>query len=149
MDAITDYLENYQELWYSIDDDKNMPRTWPMYDVIMEKCDEDDYYGCDFSGNQKVYQFTFTGQSNYFPGICNVDDVDEMDKYPVYVFDLASNNPCVYIGNFKQYMTLILENYINCNPSKKLMKTAQSALNDLSDFSDEVRSKKYKLKPAS
>ena len=140
-----DYLQTYQDLWWSMDDGVEVP----MYDVAMHLIGENDYYGCDFTGRQQMIMLFFTGSSDYFPGIWVGNDnyKNNLDEYPIYVLDLSSENDAEFIGNFREYMTYGLTNFIKNNPKHKRIKLANKALKDLEVFSTKCINKgKYVIK---
>lgn len=72
--------------------------------------DPEDYYGCNLTGKFRMYMLFFTGQSNYFPGILvGEQNEDNLDQYPIYIIDIASDNEFELIGNFKTYMSTIFD----------------------------------------
>ena len=141
-EQINEYLEEYEDLWQEIGSSDSV---LPCLDITMDIINENNYYGCDFSGKQQVYRLFHTGASNYFPGICNVNKIESIDKRPIYIFDIASDNRCEYVGNFKYYMTTLLKDYLSKNPKKKYRKYALEALAILDHFSNIVHNKKYIL----
>lgn len=138
MNKIKEYLERYEDLWHEISSTESL---LPCMDLAMDKIDENNYYGFDFSGDKSVYMLFFTGASNYFPAICNCTDENNMDACPIYIFNLASNKPSEYIGNFKEYMTILLNGFIQEEDSEE----AKMALRDLGTFTDRVINKVYRI----
>lgn len=129
-----DFLDEHQDLWHYISD--NDLSHYPCYDMDMEPIDEEDYYGYNFSGKNRVIRIFYMGASNYFPAIkCGENDHD-MDKYPVYIYDLQSDNPEEPTGlNFKQYIKSILNDALK---RKKNIKKIKNALQDVEQFSDDL-----------
>ena len=149
MQKVQDYLENYQDLWWEI---SQKGAYLPCMDVTMDMVDEDDYYGCDFTGKRQVMELFFTGSSDYFPGFFIGKDnyEDNLDQYPIYVFDLSTNEEearLELIGNFKTYMTKLIEGYLENHKRGKFVKMAQTALMELDQFSDKmIHKEEYVLK---
>lgn len=56
--SITNFLNDYQELWQTIAD---MELPLPTMDVTMHIIDDKDYCECDFSDKQSVYIMFFRG----------------------------------------------------------------------------------------
>ena len=109
LDNIEDFISDYQELWWEINDSGS---GLPCMDIGF-MVDDPDYYGCDFSGNNKVYMLFFTGTSNFFPAIVGIDDGVPIDECPIYIFDLACDDMMsAPVGNFRCYITLLVENYL-------------------------------------
>lgn len=145
-EKMNEYLEDYEDLWQEICD---LTPVLPIMDLGMNIIDEDDYYGCDFSGDKKVMMLFFTGQSNYFPGIYigNRKYKNELDKLPIYIFDLASDNQVEYIGNFREYMTKIFDELLERKDlDVDFRKRIKEAAADIQQFSKESIKYKYNLK---
>lgn len=147
LDLLTGYLDDHQDLWWTIDE---FSPPLPIMDVAGDIIDEKDYYGCDFSGNGRVLKIFFTGQHAYFPGIHigdNDDYAENIDQLPVYVFNLSdSNEPLTYVGNFKDYLTQILDYCIGIT-SGDIYDELVSARDELEQFSDiTIQHEEYKLK---
>jgi len=67
--------------------------------------DDKDYYGHDFSEDNRVFMLAYWGASNYFPGIIIGDHKEgDWDKLPVYTFDLCERS-FSHNGNFKTYFS--------------------------------------------
>jgi hypothetical protein len=115
---IKDFLNEHEELWYKIDE--HGENKLPLMDVDME-----------IDKKTKVCKLFFTGDSDYFPGIHIMEKNIALDKCPVYVFDLQSDDPPELIGNFRNYMTIILKNYIKETDDQD----AINVLNQLKSFS--------------
>lgn len=100
----------------------------PCMDTVFDVIDEYDYYGCDFFGKNKVVQLFFTGNSQYFPAIWigdqDLNKIENLDEYPVYIFDLQNydTNPIQPVGNFKKYITEIIDDFLNNYTTKNLKK---------------------------
>ncbi|BCS82800.1 putative ORFan [Cotonvirus japonicus] len=143
LDEIKDYLEAYEDLWQEI---ANCDCCLPCMDLGLDVIDEYDYYRCDFSGDKKVFRLFHTGQSNYFPAICGMTDVNRADSYPVYVIDITNfDDPCERIGNFRKYITILLKDFITNADSEEYMREAKQALKDVRKFSTRIKTKKYTL----
>lgn len=140
---VESYLNDYTELWQEISGN-SLPCGDPCLDII----DDSDYYDCDFSGNQSVYQFFFTGDSTYFPAICNVKDIRHIDRYPIYIFNFEeaeSGSLGQSIGNFKIYMKTLLKEYLQTKPTGEFKSQAKQALKDLQQFSSRLIPSEYHL----
>jgi len=93
--------------------------TLPCMDLSLDMIDrgEEDYYGADLSGTQKLCQLFFLGSSDYFPGLwVGEDDLDRMDEMPVYIFDLSGereNQPIEPEGNLKHYLDALLDEFLS------------------------------------
>lgn len=142
MEQIENYLNEYEELWHEI---SKYDSLYPCGDVAMNIINEKDYYGFNFSKHRKVYEIFFAGSNNFFPAICNVINEKIIDQYPIYIFDLASDNNSSYVGNFKYFITELLKDHISKSKSKKYIKIAKEALCDANVFSNNVITKKYVL----
>lgn len=156
---ITNYLNEYQDLWWAI---SYVGGALPCMDASMDLIDEPEYYGVDFSCEKAVYSLFFTGSSNYFPGIHVIND-DKITESPIYIFDLASsdNDSVSPVGNFKTYISMILNDFINEKPDlreylnnndeekdpQKYYDDAIQALKELDQFSDILcRPEEYRIK---
>lgn len=138
---IEEFLFDYEDLWYKI---VEFGVSLPIMDIVLELIEEDNYYGCDFTNDKKMLQLFFTGQSNYFPAFWVGEDNYEknLDMFPIYVIDICSEQPVELIGNFKNYMTIILTEYLKENVDED----AERALKDLVIFSDKIIKKpEFKL----
>lgn len=110
-----EFMEEHLDIREELDE-KDIGLDLPFGDVSMKIVDKKDYYGSDCSGKQRLMELFFCGHSDYGPFIWIGDDEDYMEKldqYPIYEIDFScddseSNEP---IGNFKQYITKMLENY--------------------------------------
>lgn len=129
MKQIEDYLEKYQDLWWNLEEP-----PLPIFDISMSIIQDEDY-GCDFKGDQRVMMFSFTGDSCYFPAFWIGDSKnyeENLDEFPIFVFDIENDDePVTYAGNFKNYISTILEAY----PHNE---AALEALKDLRCFSESV-----------
>lgn len=146
MQKVQYYLENYQDLWWEL---SQKDACLPCMDVTMDMVDEEDYYGCDFTGKRQVIELFFTGSSDYFPGFFIGKDnyEDNLDQYPIYIFDLSSDEPVELIGNFKTYMTKLIEGYLENYKLGKFVKMAKTALMELDQFSNKmIQKEEYVLK---
>jgi hypothetical protein len=129
---IRDYLEYYQDLWWSI---YESGCSLPIMDVVFEQINEPDYMGCDFTGDKQVWQFFFIGDCSHFPAIHKT--VQEIDEAPVYEFDFEDLDNLKVVGNFRQYMEKVLNEYIeNMNKIGEDIEEAEDALKNLERFSD-------------
>jgi hypothetical protein len=148
---IRDMLSKYEELFQFISDIEL--DTHPCMDVSL---DENDYYGADFFGKQRVCQLFFTGSSDYFPAIWIGENENNIDKMHVFILDLSDSDNIISepLGNVRQYVTKILDDFLkHCNNNKKddqLKQHKQNTLNlkkELSKLSNEVIDKgNYVLK---
>lgn len=139
MDRIREVLEMYEHLFQELADDDGCPL--PCMDLSIDYIDEADYYGCDFRETQKTIMLFFTGSSDYFPGIwIGNDSLELIDQMPIYIFDLSCNTHTFESNcNFKQYITKLLEYYININTStRQNLDDAMTLLNNLNIFSDNM-----------
>lgn len=139
---IKKYLEEYEDLWQKI---SMTECSLPCMDLAFNIIDEDNYYGFDFTDDKKVLMLFHTGQSNYFPAFCNIEITKSLDECPIYIFDAASDIHSEYIGNFKYYISVLLNEFINKNVNKKSIKEAKNALSELDKFSSKVEFQKYKV----
>ena len=143
MDKIEKYLDNYSELL------EKMSASELSFGPISGECsldlvDEYDYYGCDFTDNQRMIKIFYLGASNYFPAFWIGTDeyTNNLDEYPIYFIDTSSNEPVLFMGNFKTYMTSLLKDYLSSNNDKD----AEKALEELNQFSETIKYKgEYKL----
>ncbi len=137
-ERIEEFLHECQELFWEL---RELEVAWnPLMDVSFRMIDEENYYGVNFTGDQRVCELFFTSQSNYFPGIwVGQGDLEDIDKYPIYVFDIAGEEEPEPLGNIKQYITKILD---ECLASNKCTKETVKAILDLKKeldwLSDEV-----------
>ena len=139
---IEEYLEEHESLWQTIAETEP---CLPCGDLGFDVLDEENYYGFDFSKNN-VRRMFFLGASNYFPAFCNINKVKSLDQCPIYLFDAESDTPYEYVGNFKHYISIILNEFLNRKKIKKSdAKEAKEALLELEDFSDKVSLKEYEL----
>lgn len=129
MDAIADYLDDYQDQWW----DQDIEYEYYVGDVGMNIIDEEDYYGCDMSGDQRVIMMFFVGHSDCFPAIwIGNDDMSRLDEMPIYILDLSSDeHEFEPVGNFKQHMMVAL----NSMPDGEIK---QQAIKGLDAFSDNM-----------
>lgn len=136
------------DLWQRISEKID---TYPCMDIVLEIVDENDYYGVDFRGDQKVYELFFPGSSNYFPAIWigNDDDIEKLDELPIYVLDLSSDeNEFECIGNFRKYIEILLNDFLEqYKKNDAYVKMAKIMKEQLKQFSSKTIDKgKYKLK---
>ena len=110
MDKISEYLEKYQDLWTHMNDYNCF-----CMDIAMNIIDESDYYGVDFSGNKKVVQIFFCGQSDNFQCIWIGNHAKNiLDQLPIYEMDLSpADEKFESKGNFKTYMTTMLNDFLD------------------------------------
>lgn len=136
-----EYMEEHLDIREELDE-RDIGLDLPFGDISMSIVDKKDHYGSDCSGEQRLMALFFCGASDYGPFIWIGDDEDYMEKldqYPIYEIDFSCggselNEP---IGNFKQYITKMLENY------------DKSSLIHLDQFSDNMIDKgNYCLKSA-
>ena len=143
MEKIQDFLETYQELWWDIAESDT---SYPVNDIWFEKCDDSNFYGTDLSGKNAVYPIFFSGSSNYFAAIWVKDeDTENIEKYPVYIFDLPSFNSekLESVGNFKKFIRLVIDEYKSNNDAD----IDEQFYKDLDSFSDElINNDDYQLK---
>lgn len=152
-----DILED--EFWQELAEQEH-DAPLPCMDAAIDLIDEKDYYGCDFSGDRQVVQIFFTGSSDYFPAAwlgnascSNIEEQEDIDEYPIYVFELSSNDndlPIDCVGNLKTYLLTLLD-FVNNNKMRfseklvlkacELRKTVQETLSD-----NLVHSNPYNLK---
>ncbi len=106
--------------------------------------DEDDYYGCNFSGKNQILQIGYQG-ADHFPAIPFEESQKEIiDQLPVYYFDLSADNDEISTeGNFKTFMTTYWTEILNkiklhtkSSENKQILKSIQRAITDLDPFSD-------------
>jgi hypothetical protein len=148
MEKIQEFLEDYQDLWWEIAD---CDPEYPVMDVCLEKIDDEDYYGVDFTGDKSVYQIFFSGSSNYFAAVWpsndnnhnddNLDNLDNLDKYPIYIFDMedTSSPELKCVGNFKKFINLVIDDFLELNiMDDKTNALVNELLDDLDEFSDEL-----------
>jgi len=139
MNKIEKYLYKYEDLWYKISDNDT---EYPIMDIALNEIDENDYYACDFSRNNKVMMLFFAGSSNFFLGIWIGESnyKNQLDQHPIYLFDLSSDtNNFECIGNFRTCMEIILTEQLNKkNIDKEMLKEIKSAYKDLDVFSRNI-----------
>ena len=144
---IENYLLKYKKIWKYVA--KKELYEMPCECNTITKSyilDEDDYYGCNFTDNQKIYVLFFTEHSDCFCGIPLFDNdltYDKMDELPVYQFDLSCEEQPELYGNFKDYFNEILKKYKPYNNTMHILKS--NAINELTCFSDKVINKTYTL----
>lgn len=76
--------------------------------------DEEEYYGYDFRGKQRVMVLGNTGASDFFVGIWvgEYPDMTRLDEYPVYWFDLSCDEMvCKTEGNFREFVEKLLDEF--------------------------------------
>lgn len=95
-ERILQYLEKYEDLWQVHEGDIDMT-------IIDDK--PDDWYGWNLTGKYRMIMLFFK-TSNYFPGIWIGENEhnDDLEKCPIYLCDIASDEEPIYVGNFKAYM---------------------------------------------
>lgn len=148
LQKIEKFLEEYEDLWQNIAYNGG---ALPCGDFTIDVIDENDYYGCNFSEENRVIMFFFTGQSNYFPAIhignISEDMCENIDEFPVYIFDIVgdtdNNNEPKLIGNFRHYIEKLLIDYEDEKGE------VERALKDVKIFSDKlcdnIQGYKYKV----
>lgn len=141
--------ESYNEgdLWQKISS-MNL-HTNPCMDIYLDIIDEDDFYGVNFTGKQKVYILFFTGSSDYFPAIwIGENDENKLDEMPIYILDLSSDNDTFECkGNFRNYIETILNDFIiTYKKDDEYMKDAKFLQEEVKKFSNHTFNKNnYKL----
>ena len=145
MNKIKEYLEEYEELWQEM---SYHEIYLPVMDISLELIDDNDYYDCNFTGEKRLIELFFTGSSNYFPGfwVGQDDYANDLDKYPIYIFDLGTNEDQLqFVGNFKTYMSRLLIDYLELDKCHELesIDEAKEALEKLDQFSDSLIEKGY------
>ena len=125
---IENYLEKYEELWYTNEGD-----------IALNIIDDnpEDYYGWKLTGKYRMMMLFFHGQSNCFPGIWigNDDHDDDLEKCPIYFCDIPDDTEPICEGNFKLYMKNCLNRLKEDNESNI---SIDNAIKDLDTFSDEI-----------
>ena len=141
---IRKYLEKYQKLWWYLNDKISSSNI----DVDCTIVEEDDFYGFNFSNSQKVYRLFFTGSDNYFCAIPiydrDISNINNLDEWPIYCFDLSSPKTLTFVGNFKtfikedlcKFLHLCKNKIIKVKPS--IYKMANDALKEINLFSDNI-----------
>lgn len=90
-------------------------------DLCCEYIDDKDYYGADFTKQNKMLQLVFTGDSTYFVGIWVGEEKPESYlTLPVYVIDLHDDTHTYKSkGNYRTFMTnYVLQSSYNTNMGK-------------------------------
>lgn len=141
---IRTYLEKYQVLWWYLNDKIDSSEM----DVDCEVLEEDDFYGCNFSNGQKVFRLFFTGCDNFFCAIPiydrDISTINNLDQWPVYCFDLSSDDPLHLVGNFKTFIKQDLCEFIHhCKNRKFKVKPSMyilaiNALKEINTYSDNM-----------
>jgi hypothetical protein len=107
---ISDYVEKYDSLWLAL---RRYDLKFPCMDIDLTNINENDYYGCDFRGDQDVFRLFFLGSSDYFPCIHNLKG-EKLEESPVYILDLSSGeHGFETTGNFKTYFKTLLQDFID------------------------------------
>ena len=151
---IEDYLEDYTDLWNVFEGDISVEI---IDDITSNKTG--GYYGWNLTGKYRMIMLFYTGQSNYFPGIWigQQNHDNDLEKCPIYICDIASDDEPKYMGNFKSYMKLDLdrlsleitniENFDNLYEYnhtfegycyEEFCNLLKGAIVDLNNFSDEI-----------
>ena len=138
---IVNYLNTYEDLFSEM---SNHDPPLPVMDVSMKLINEKDYYGCNFSKNN-MYMLFFTGQSNYFPGIYIVKNVN-LDECPIFIIDTSSKNEPIYVGNFRKYIKTLLKWFSEIKKDNKKIKDAQLDLNMFSNKIFDIKLKMNEIK---
>jgi hypothetical protein len=137
LQKIQDYVEKYEEMFEELDNnyDVSLPLMYTHCHIVSDN----DYYGCDFSKNGSIHMLFYNGSSNFFAGIYVPDHITDVkyDQCPVYIFDLASDEPMELIGNFRTYVERVF-----ADVPKNLFKKAKR---DLNKFSDKLETYEYQL----
>jgi hypothetical protein len=136
---IKDYIKEFEDLFEKLEMNYNLPL--PFIYTYCDVIDDEDYYGYNFSKDQKIYMLFYNGSSNFFAGIYKPKNSEqfEIDELPIYIFDLSNTNcPIKKIGNFKTYMKQIFDSIKD--------KVLTKALSRLDDFSDKLIKCEYLLK---
>lgn len=133
-----DYNEG--DLWQKIG--STIDTLHGISDVDFEILDDEDELGIDFSGKQKIYKIFFTGSSDFFPAIwIGEDDINNLEKYPVYMIDCSSNDiVSTSEGNFKNYINKFLDDFMkHYDKDDEYMKIAKITKKKLEkEFSSEI-----------
>lgn len=133
---ILNFLDDRQKLWWK------MSKYCFCNDVAFDIIKENDHYGCDFSGDNKVYTLFFSGDSTFFPCIWigRENYKKNLDQLPVYVIDIENCDDSIKCkGNFKTYMTEMIRDFIKQYKKKdKYYDMAKNALIELKSFSDNL-----------
>ena len=149
-ERIKAYQSKYAHLWCTIDAMSGCPL--PLMDPAITELEYDrtddaaskTFMGFDFAGPRRVVQLWFLGTPEYFPAFWVGADhyTQTLDRYPIYQFDLemdTGDEPLLPVGNFKQYMTTVLEWYLRqAAGDEPAVPLAQEALAGLREFSDET-----------
>eukprot|EP00668_Euglena_longa_P003640 GGOE01004260.1.p1 GENE.GGOE01004260.1~~GGOE01004260.1.p1 ORF type:complete len:244 (+),score=97.95 GGOE01004260.1:40-732(+) len=134
---ITAYFKDSAELWTAIQQLDNS--QYPLGNIVLKPVAEEDSEPCDFSGDLRVVQLSDSNIPDLFPAIwVGKDEWEEkLDEYPIYLLDLQeAAEPFEPLGNFKKYLTLVLEFFLNTNPEEAFATAAKAKLEALSGFSD-------------
>ena len=97
-------------------DDYDLPTS--MADVDFEIVSDEDEYGCNFKGTQRILQLFFEGSDDTKPCIWigNRDYSENLDKYPIYVLELSGDERSFEsVGNFKAFMLMFANYYLENN----------------------------------
>lgn len=114
MQCINALLRKHQEMFHWAQNLENGPLCGDVMDIENDHrlVDEEDFYGCDFSGDRQVAMLFHPGCSNYFPGVW-LDGPDSTcaDTAPVYIFDIPGDDgsPNESVGNVRQYVDDIID----------------------------------------
>lgn len=142
---IVKYLTKYYSLFQYISDELNKSLNM---DAECNLIDDIDYCGYDMSGDNSLYQLFYSGDCTYFPAIPlhgeNINNITNLDEWPIYVYDLESSDEPTPCGNFRSYIKDILNEYIiaynehktQINQSK--YDEVMIALNELNIFSTKI-----------
>ena len=130
-EQIEKYLNNYQELWWRMAESDAL---YPIMDVDLSLSGGEEEL-VEMKNKMKIMKIFFCGDCTLFPAFWIGDENVEnnLDEYPIYIFDLETNEAQL-CGNFKDYMSKNIENYLCENHDIE----AISAKNELCMFSDGI-----------
>ena len=106
-------------------------------DISLSVVKKDEFGGYDFSGKQQVYEIFFEGSGTFFAGIWIGDgDINRLDEYPVYFFDIENDEEGDSIGNFRDYINMLLNLFFEkYDKDDEYMATAKWMQEEVKKFS--------------
>eukprot|EP00667_Euglena_gracilis_P018464 EG_transcript_19607 len=134
---ITAFFKDSAELWVAVK--KVEDSQYPLGDIVLKPVSEEDSDPVDFTGDLQVVQLSTSNVPDLFPAfwVGKAEWEEKLDEFPIYLLDLQeAAEPFHPLGNFKKYLTLVLEYFLNTNPEDALATAAKAKLEALKDFSD-------------
>eukprot|EP00667_Euglena_gracilis_P005194 EG_transcript_5226 len=138
IDRIRAFFSDSADLWAAVKDLEDP--QYPVGDLSLEPMRDAGSEPWGRKEDQRVVQLFDTGLWNYFPAFwvgTNEEWDLELDRIPLYVLD-EDDGPVPPVGNFRAYLTLVLERFLDTGPEEALATAARAKLEALKAFPEDT-----------